>query len=177
MDGQRPRALDFPVLSTGRLVLRPMQPADAMALHPWMSDPEVMRYWSTPPHADEATTVRWVKESIAAMQEGKGMEYVVLDHQHMVGRLGLFDNENIGYFFGRPYWNRGYATEALRAFIGLAFDRCGVGHIHADVDPRNAASLRLLERLGFRRTGFAERTMEVNGEWCDSVYLTLANPS
>jgi ribosomal-protein-alanine N-acetyltransferase len=167
---------DLPVLNTQRLVLRPMQLSDSAALHEWMSDPEVMRYWSTPPHADETITSRWVSESVTAMRKGEATEYVVLERNRMIGRVGLFDNRSIGYYFGRPHWNRGYATEALQAFIDLVFEGNEVKEIHADIDPRNAASLRLLERLGFTRTGYARRTIEVNGEWCDSVYLKLLAP-
>ena len=70
-------------------------------------------------------------------------------------------------------WGRGYAQEALSAFIER---RRGLGssELTADVDPRNAASLRLLERCGFAETGRAERTYEIGGKWCDSVYLRLA---
>lgn len=166
----------MPVLTTRRLTLRPLQLSDAGALHQWMSDAEVMRYWSTPPHSDEAITIRWVDESVAAMHDGTGLEFVVVDREQLVGRVGLFNADNIGYFFGRSYWGRGYATEALHAFIDFVFEHRGIAEIHADIDPRNIASLRLLERLGFVRTGFAERTLEVNGEWCDSVYLKLSAP-
>ena len=166
----------MPVLTTRRLTLRPLQRSDAGAIHRFMSDAEVMRYWSTPPHSDEAITVRWVDESVAAMHAGTGLEYVVADREQLVGRIGVFNADNIGYFFGRPYWGCGYATEALHAFIGFAFEHRAIAELHADIDPRNIASLRLLERLGFKQTGFAERTVEVNGEWCDSVYLKLCAP-
>jgi RimJ/RimL family protein N-acetyltransferase len=47
----------------------------------------------------------------------------------------------------------------------------------ADVDPRNVASLRVLDRLGFKETGRAERTFLLGDEWCDSVYLALQRPA
>jgi RimJ/RimL family protein N-acetyltransferase len=46
--------------------------------------------------------------------------------------------------------------------------------VRADVDPENVASLRLLEALGFKRTGFAKNTMKVGEAWVDSVYLALS---
>ncbi len=49
-----------------------------------------------------------------------------------------------------------------------------IDEVVAEVDPRNAASLRLLARLGFRETGRASRTLRVGDEWCDSVYLALS---
>ncbi len=62
---------------------------------------------------------------------------------------------------------------ALQALIGFAFANCALTEIMADIDPRNDASLSLLARLGFRKTGFAQRTIEVAGVWCDSIYMRL----
>jgi RimJ/RimL family protein N-acetyltransferase len=67
-------------------------------------------------------------------------------------------------------------TEAMGTLIPRLFARHDVPALTADVDPRNAASLRLLDRLGFRETGRAERTMLWGDEWCDSVYLALPRP-
>ena len=66
---------------------------------------------------------------------------------------------------------RGYAGEALALVLDRAFDVHGLAKVEADVDPRNIASLRLLNRLGFRETGRKRRTWFVGGKWCDSVYL------
>ena len=138
-----------------------------------MADAAVMRYWSTPPHPNEETTRRWVEDSVAAMQRDDGIEYAVHLTGDVIGRVALFHGNNIGYFLARAYWGQGYAQEALRALIDYAFANLTLTEILADIDPRNDASLRLLKRLGFRRTGFAQRTIEVAGVWCDSIYLQL----
>ena len=96
---------------------------------------------------------------------------VTLDGQ-LVGKLGAWKLPEVGFLIEPAYWGRGYAREALRAFI----DRrrlLGSSELMADVDPRNHASLRLLERAGFVETGRASATWNVGGELCDSVYLRL----
>ena len=80
----------------------------------------------------------------------------------------------IGFLFSRDVQGRGYATEAVQAVLRFGFDRLGFKTVRADVDPDNARSLKLLERLGFTRTGTAERTFKIGERWVDSVYLELA---
>ena len=159
------------VLRTERLVLRKARPDDLAALHAMMSDAETMRYWSTPPHADLATTRDWLEGMIAAPPETSD-DFIVEKDGETIGKLGAWRLPEIGYLIGRPHWGQGYAREALAAFTAYAFAH-RTDHLTADVDPRNTASLALLARAGFRETGRAERTWCVGGEWCDSVYFRL----
>lgn len=71
---------------------------------------------------------------------------------------------------------QGYASEASEAFIAHVFGTTAAEKLVADVDPRNGASLRVLNRLGFYETGRAERTFLLGDEWCDSIYLQLDRP-
>lgn len=163
----------MPVLSTERLTLRPLQRDDAAALHAWLSDPQVMRYWSTLPHKDMAETIRWVELSLKEMAAGNAHDHAVLLNGRMIGRVTFWQGDEIGFFFDPAHWGRGYAREAIIAFCAYGFDTLGFDQITADVDPDNAASLAVLERVGFTRIGFAERTIEIGGKWFDSVYLSL----
>ena len=83
----------------------------------------------------------------------------------------------IGFILHPDYWGQGLAREAVAAAVASAFARFPVDELIADVDPRNAASLALLKRLGFVETGRAEGVWEVGGEICDSVYLALSRPA
>lgn len=159
------------VLRTERLVLRKARPDDLSPLHAMMSDAETMRFWSTPPHADLATTKDWLDGMIAA-DPATSDDFIVEKDGETIGKLGAWRLPEVGYLIGRPYWGQGYAREAMAAFIAYAF-AARTDHLTADVDPRNLASLALLARAGFRQTGRAERTWCVGGEWCDSVYLRL----
>lgn len=163
------------VIRTARLVLRRARPDDLAALHAMMSDAETMRYWSTPPHPDLATTRDWLDGMIAAPRESSD-DFIVEKDGEILGKLGAWRLPEVGYLIGRPHWGRGYATEAMAAFVAYAFAH-RTDHLTADVDPRNTASLALLARAGFRETGRAQRTWCVGGEWCDSVYLRLDRPA
>jgi RimJ/RimL family protein N-acetyltransferase len=156
-----------------RVTLRPFQEADALALHPIFADARAMRYWSTPPHASLAETRAFVAATMAATASGEGDDQVVLLDGQVIGKAGLWDNEEVGFILAPAFWGQGLARAALEKVITRARDR-GVARITADVDPRNAASIGLLTRLGFVRTGEAKATVKVGGEWADSLYFELA---
>jgi RimJ/RimL family protein N-acetyltransferase len=80
----------------------------------------------------------------------------------------------VGFLFHRDVWGQGMAREAMGALLRYGFETLNFTDVRADVDPANLRSLGLLERLGFRRTGYAERTFKIGENWVDSVYLELA---
>jgi RimJ/RimL family protein N-acetyltransferase len=80
----------------------------------------------------------------------------------------------IGFLFHRDVWGRGMAREAADALLRYGFETLKFTSVRADVDPQNLRSLTLLERLGFKRTGYAERTFRIGENWVDSVYLELS---
>jgi RimJ/RimL family protein N-acetyltransferase len=79
----------------------------------------------------------------------------------------------IGFLFHRDTWGKGFGREAVGALLRHGFEALGFSQAKADVDPDNARSLKLLEALGFQRTGSAERTFKIGEDWFDSIYLTL----
>ena len=89
-----------------------------------------------------------------------------------IGKLGAWRMPEIGVLLSRAHWGKGYAAEALSAFVAHAFAG-RTDHLIADVDPRNAACLALLTGAGFVETHRATRTWKVGEAWCDSVYLRL----
>jgi RimJ/RimL family protein N-acetyltransferase len=74
---------------------------------------------------------------------------------------------------GSAYWGKGYMNEALTALIVHAFDVMELRRLEADVDPRNTASIRTLERLGFQREGFLRERWHVEGELQDAYFYGL----
>lgn len=163
-------------LRTARLVLRRARSDDLDDMHAVLSHPEATRFWSTPPHANIETTRAWLGGMIASPPE-LSEDFVVELDGRVIGKAGFYRLPEIGYILHPDCWGRGYGREALEAVIAHVFAaRPEIGELTADVDPENARSLRLLERLGFERTGFAPRTWLVGGAWKDSVYLELKRP-
>lgn len=162
-------------IRTERLLLRRAREDDLAALHAVLSDPKATRYWSTPPHVSLDETRQWLADMMAGPAAPTADFIVELDGR-TIGKTGCFKLPEIGYILRPDHWGRGYAREALAAATAHIFAHFDVPALVADVDPRNAASIRLLERTGFVRTGAAARTWEVGGEWCDSLYYALKRP-
>ncbi|HKX91505.1 MAG TPA: GNAT family N-acetyltransferase [Sphingomicrobium sp.] len=158
-------------IRTERLLLRRATYQDAAAMHRIMSNPVAMRYWSTPPHANFHETQRW----IASMVDGDPSQcddFIVTLDGKLIGKLGAWQLPELGFLIDPAHWGTGYAGEALTAFVARR-RKLGSTEITADVDPRNASSIRLLERHGFVATGRASGTWQVGAELCDSVYYRL----
>jgi len=163
------------MIHTQRLVLRRARIGDLDDIHRILSNAAAMRYWSTPPHSDIEQTRDWLAAMIDASPD-ESDDFVVEHGGRVIGKAGGWRLPEIGYILHPDHWGQGLASEALGAAIAHVFARHPVAALTADVDPRNTASLRLLERLGFRETHRAERTMQIGDEWCDSVYLSLPRP-
>ena len=159
-------------IRTARLVLRRARPGDLADLHAALSDPATMRYWSTPPHADLARTEAWLASMIAGTPN-ESDDFIVEAGGRAIGKAGAWRLPEIGFLLHRDSWGQGFASEAMDAVIPHLFATHDIPALTADADPRNAASLRLLARLGFQETGRASGTFEINGELCDSIYFAL----
>jgi [ribosomal protein S5]-alanine N-acetyltransferase len=146
---------------------------DLGAFHTILSDPKAMAYWSTPPHQDVEQSRTWL-QAMVEISPGGGEDFVIEYQGQVVGKAGLFRFPEIGFILHPDVWSQGFAAEALRPVLTRAFDRHGLQAVDADVDPRNEACLRLLEKFGFRELGRRENAWLVGERWCDSVDLRLA---
>jgi len=151
-----------PTLTTARLVLRQLREDDAAALFPVLSDPEVMTWWSSGPHASLAETADYVKGNAA---EGQGYDCwaITAGDDVALGWVILIDGKpdvkEVGYILHRDHWGNGIAREAVSRVIDHGFDDLKLRRIFADTDPENAGSISLIQRLGFQYEG------RLRGEW------------
>ena len=158
-------------LRTPRLILRTARAGDLEAMHAVLSDPRATRWWSSPPHATLAQTAAWLDAMIANGPDHP--DFVVELDGRVVGKAGFWRLPDVGYILHPDCWGQGLAAEAVGAAIDHVFRAGDAETLTADVDPENAASIRLLERSGFIRTGSGERTWNVGGVWKDSLYYAL----
>lgn len=88
-------------------------------------------------------------------------------------RRGVAQTASIGYWIGRPHARQGHMTAAIRALIPFAIDTLSLHRVEAACLPTNVASMRLLEKCGFEREGYARRYLRINGAWQDHVLFAL----
>ena len=154
------------MIRTPRLLLRRARMDDLADLFAVFSDPRAMRYWDTPPHADIERTRRWLA-GMVSLPAGTD-DFIVERDGRAIGKAGCWRPYEIGFILHPDHWRQGLAHEALSAAIPHIFATLPAEALTADVDPRNAASLRLLAKLGFHETARAARTIRVADEWCGS---------
>ncbi len=171
-----------PVLETERVRLRPFRADDRDALFEVFGDPEVARYWAFPAWTDVAQAAAYIAPRAPSPTS---LPWATADRHtdRLIGTVTIFNLQReqgraeIGYTLRRDRWGQGLAREAVSRALAYGFDDLKLRRFEADIDPRNAASLGLIERLGFTREGYMRDRWLVNGEACDSVVLGLLAPA
>lgn len=162
-----------PEIETERLRLRMFTPEDAETFHRIWNDAEVMKYingWRPSLEECRAAMTRLVERW---RENGFGQWAIVLkDEGNLVGYVGfkhLDKTEEIELLYGldKPYWNRGYTTEAGRACLRFIFENTGVDRIVAVAVSENTGSWRVMEKLGMKREKIARYYNE------DLVYYAI----
>jgi len=106
------------------------------------------------------------------------------EDDELVGTINLFqvvrgDSQSafIGYFLDKKNNGKGYATEAVNLIVSFGFNEIDLHRIEAGVMPHNLASIRVLEKAGFRKEGIAIKNVRINGIWEDHQVLAIINPN
>ena len=170
--------MSFP-LPTERLTLRPLRPADAPVLAAYRNDPAASLYqgWKLPYTLQDAEGLiagmagrvpgdeGWVQIGLELRETGELIGDVALN---VAGKQA-----EIGVTLHAAAQGQGYAHEGLRALMAHAFGPLKLEQLRAEIDPRNLAVWRLLNRLGFRLTETHIGTYLNRGEWTDNAVYTL----
>lgn len=171
----------LPTINASRIKLRWITRDDLSSLYEIFSDPEVMRYWSTPPLPDRSAAEKLLDNIHNNFQRRTLFTWGVArtTDDMLIGTNTLYNIDlthrraEIGYALGRAHWGNGYINEALKALLQFAFEELNLHRVEADVDPRNAASIKTLERLGFQREGYLRERWHVAGDIQDALFYGL----
>ena len=174
---------DWP-LETSRLTLRPFVEGDFEAMHAMRSHPEVARYLYQEPLSESETRSRLERsmKTTAWAVEGDWLGAAVVERATglTVGDIGLHwvserdRTAEIGFVFDPRQQGKGFATEAAGALLDWAFTEAGFHRVIGRTEARNAASARVLEKLGMRLEAHLVENEWVKGEWqSELVYAIL----
>jgi len=115
-------------------------------------------------------------------QLGSGFGFGIFIHGHFAGEVtlssiqrGPFQSGFIGYWIDRDHAGRGYVPEAVVMTLHFAFEAINLHRVEISIIPRNQASLRVVEKLGLRMEGVAERFLEIDGEWEDHARFAMTS--
>ena len=169
------------VFGDDQLLLRPITLDDKEAIFDIFSNPEVMRYWARPAMTGPSEAIKMIEEIQVGWKKQVFYQWGIehLGDHRIIGTCTLWKidlpnkRSEIGYALHRHYWGQGLMHRALTLFIEHAFSSWDLYRLEADVDPRNQASLRSLEKLGFVREGYFRARWHVAGEVQDSIMFCL----
>lgn len=171
----------LPTLEATRIMLRPLEASDRDDVYAIFSDRENMRYWGRPPMRDPAEAAKYIDEIDEHFRRRTMFQWGVADRdsKKVIGTatIGWLDPQNrrgeIGYTLRSDRQGKGLMNETLTELIRFVFETLDFIRIEADVDPRNTASIRLLERQGFRREGYLRERWIIEGAIFDSYFYGL----
>ena len=174
---------DIPELHTPRLMLRRIVVADAPGLHAAYGDADTMRFWDSLPSRDVAETAARIRQSIDVNPQWHAM-YAVLQREtgQFVGMVNYHLRQPwnrrlaLGWILARPWRRQGLAREAAGALLEHCFIALGTHRVEAHIEPENSASIRLSERLGFRREGLMRDWLFVADQPRDMLLYALLRP-
>lgn len=172
-----------PLLHGGGLLLRPLAPGDAGALLALFGDGQVTRWTSLDRFEDEAAARAMIERIGQDFAAGTRQQWGIVEPDDGTGEvigtaiLAQLDRRHrraeVGFAVRRSHWGRRIVSRALPLLIDHAFGTLDLHRLEANVDPDNAASLRVLERNGFRREGHQRERFHQEGAWHDALMLGL----
>lgn len=171
-----------PTLLTERLVLRELAPADGAAIVAGAGDRRVSRFLvGVPSPYSLALARRWIASRVEWWTLGRGLTLAIARRGVESPLLGtvslrLFARDRraeLGYWLAAPAWGDGLATEAARAIVDYGFREWSLARIHAEVMAGNAASERVLEKLGMQREGVKRHHVKKDHRLHDVILFGL----
>ncbi|MGE7271072.1 GNAT family N-acetyltransferase [Brevibacillus panacihumi] len=173
-------------LSHNGLYLRPLRVHDASEMlsvrlqnHDFLQPFEPLRPAS---HLTLKGQIQQLKQVERDVEEDRGYAFGIFLQKNdmLIGRIslsnivrGAWQNATLGYFLDQRHNGKGYASTAVGLVVRYAFSRVHLHRVQAGVMPRNLASIRVLEKNGFRREGLSKRYLQINGVWEDHLIFAL----
>lgn len=161
-------------------------PTDAKALSKLLSDNKY--FWSTyePLHREdfytEETQYQKILEGMQLLQSNREFSFGIYDNlsNRLIGHISLYAIKRlpyssgfVGYSMDQNFIGRGIATEAVNLVLQFAFQTINLHRVEAYVAPKNTASVRVLEKSGFKQEGLLKELLFINGEWVDHYMYAI----
>jgi [ribosomal protein S5]-alanine N-acetyltransferase len=168
--------MELPTIHTQRLTIRHLVPSDLQAVYSYVSDPQVMTYIPEGVFSESAT-----QEFVTTNSGDQATAFAVVHtaDQQLIGHI-LFHNWfapqtfELGWILHPAYQRQGYTTEAAAALMQYGFETLKLHRIIATCQPENAASYRVMEKLGMRREGWFQKCIyRGDGVWWSEFFYAM----
>ncbi|MCR8644451.1 GNAT family N-acetyltransferase [Paenibacillus sp. N1-5-1-14] len=176
-------------IETGRLILKTIDESYTNQLLNYvLRNQHFLEEWEVARTADYYTLDmqrRLISGDLLQIEQGQVVKvwmYTKEQPDVMIGSIalsnivrGAFLSCFLGYRLDHAAKNKGYMTEGIRRMIEVAFEELELHRIEANIMPKNAASLKVVQKLGFYEEGLAKNYLRINGKWEDHIHMVLRN--
>lgn len=174
----------FPVLRTGRLLLRRIEPEDAEAMLFLRSDPTIMQYLDREPAQTIGEAAFFIRMITEALERNEGINWGIslTDDPRLIGTIGFWRlmkehyRAEIGYLLHPDFWGQGLVSEAMTAVMNYGFEVMKLHSVEANVNPDNKASVRILQKAGFVQEAYFRENYYFRGRFLDSLIFSKLAP-
>ena len=164
-----------PPLLTERLILRSLTLEDAADVQRLAGERDIASMLPNMPHPyEDGMAEKWIRSCSSKYKKDEALNFAITlrTDKNLIGGIALRlerknKNGELGYWIGKPYWNRGYATEAAKAVVAYSFKVLKLNRVHAYHFKRNPASGRVLEKIGMRYEGCRQQHKKKWGNFED----------
>ena len=171
----------FPVINSKRLLLRQVDKSDVNEIFFLRSDERVMRYLDKAPAESLDDAYEFIKKISELENSTEAVTWAIAltGNSKLIGTICLWNIQKehyraeIGYNLHPDYWGKGIMNEAVLEVINYGFNVMKLHSIEANVNPGNAASIKLLERNNFTREAYFKENYYYNGKFLDSAIYSL----
>ena len=173
----------IPALETERLILRPFSLNDAKDVQRLAGDFAVAETTLAIPHPyEDGMAEEWIGTHEKKSQEGTEIVFAITHktEKYLIGAIGIsqintqFEKAEIGYWIGKPYWNKGYCTEAVQAVLKYCFESLKLNKVYAAHFINNPPSGRVMQKAGMKKEGVLRQNVKKGEEYFDTpVYGIL----
>ena len=171
------------MIETERAFLRPIEKEDNEQVFSYRSDSETNKYQSWIPKTLNDVNEFISKNPSEINKPETWFQLVIMEKStnKIIGDIGIhfIDSDNfqseIGCTLSKEYHGKGFATETIRATVDYLFRKLDKHRIVTSIDPQNINSIKLVERLGFRKEGHFKESLLIDGEWVDDIVYAILN--
>ena len=171
----------FPELESKRLLFRNLLLSDSKELFLIRSDEDVMRFMDISRMESINDSEKWIQTVWEDFKNKNGITWGIIDKSsnRFVGYFGFWRmipehcRAEIGYALNPKYWSNGYMTETLKTLVEYGFSKIKLHSIEANVNPDNKSSIKLLEKIGFKKEAYFRENYLFNNKFYDSIIYSL----
>lgn len=173
--------IKLPYIETERLILRPFSLEDAKEVQRLAGDIEIAKTTLHIPHPyKDGMAEEWISRHVEEYKRAISLTLAITNREqkYLIGAIGLainkeHDRAELGYWVGRPYWNKGYCTEAAKELCDYGFQKIGLNKICAAHLKRNPASGKVMQKIGMKQEGIFKEHVKKWGKYEDLVYYGM----